>query len=451
MPHKRFQVNLYIIIPFIFGGIALLSMLVSYKTTAYYMEKGLDAGWPIAFWGMVSVLFALIVGILITRMFIVPLEKFVKKTESLELLNYIPDKDKDKDKATKDDFSRYTRVFDQVTELLSRVDARNMFPKIVGHSKAVRGALNRIIKVAPTDSTVLISGETGTGKELVARSIHNYSTRREKSFVAINCAAIPDSLIESELFGYEKGAFTGANAKKPGKFEIADNGTIFMDEIGDMPLETQAKLLRVLQEFCIERLGGIQSVKVNVRIIAATNQDLSAMVDEGKFRQDLFFRLNVFSIYIPPLRERKEDIPALVQNFADKLRENLDISAESMQMLIAYDWPGNVRELQNAVESASVLAKDVIEPVHLPATVTRGLASVLAGSVAGNDKPNLSKGISLDSRLHEMEKGIIIEALEQTGGIQTAAANLLGIKDRSLWHRIKKYGIDAAAFKMVGQ
>ncbi len=197
MPHKRFQVNLYIIIPFIFGGIALLSMLVSYKTTAYYMGKGLDAGWPVAFWGMVSVLFALIVGILITRMFIIPLEKFVKKTEQLEIFNYIPDKDKDKDKdkVAKDDFSRYTHVFDQVTELLSRVDAQNMFPKIVGHSKAVRGALTRIVKVAPTNSTVLISGETGTGKELVVRSIHDYSTRRERSFVSINCAAIPDSLI----------------------------------------------------------------------------------------------------------------------------------------------------------------------------------------------------------------------------------------------------------------
>ncbi len=445
MPNKRFQVSLYIIIPFIFGGTALLSMLVSYKITAYYMKKGLDAGWPVAFWGMVSVLSALIVGIVITRMFIVPLEKFVKKTKQLEIFNYIPDKDK----AAKDDFSRYTQVFDQVTELLSRVDAQNMFPKIVGHSKAVRGALNRIVKVAPTGSTVLISGETGTGKELVARSVHDYSTRREKPFVAINCAAIPDSLIESELFGYEKGAFTGANAKKPGKFEIADSGTIFMDEIGDMPMETQAKLLRVIQESCVERLGGIQSVKVNVRIIAATNKDLSAMVDAGKFRQDLFFRLNVFPIYIPPLRERKEDIPALVQNFADKLRENLNISAESMQMLIAYDWPGNVRELQNAVESASVLAKDIIEPAHLPAAVTRGLASVVNKNVAGNDKPNLSKGVSLDRRLHEMEKGIIIEALEQTGGIQTAAANLLGIKDRSLWHRIKKYGIDAAAFKMA--
>ena len=220
-------------------------------------------------------------------------------------------------------------------------------------------------------STVLILGETGTGKELISKSIHEHSPRQGKPFVAINCAAIPSGLLESELFGHEKGAFTGADHRKLGKFEIASGGTVFLDEIGDMPLETQAKVLRVIQESHIERVGGIHPIPVDLRFIAATNKDLLQMVEAGKFRQDLFYRMHVFSIYVPPLRERKEDIADLSTEFLRKLGKNLAISPETHRMLQAYDLPGNVRELHNVLESASVLAATVIEPKHLPSYLAR--------------------------------------------------------------------------------
>ncbi|RLB87828.1 MAG: sigma-54-dependent Fis family transcriptional regulator, partial [Deltaproteobacteria bacterium] len=241
--------------------------------------------------------------------------------------------------------------------------------------------------------------------------------------------------------GHEKGAFTGATARKPGKLEIADGGTIFLDEVSEMPLEIQAKILRVIEHAEVERVGGTHPIKVNVRFIAATNRDLSKMVDAGKFRQDLFFRLHVFPIHVPPLRDRKEDIPLLVQAFLKQLKKNVDISPETMQLLTAYEWPGNVRELQNAIEAASVMATDVIKPIHLPSTITKKWGN------AAKENLGLLTNQNLDLRLRELEKGLIIEALTKTGGVQIRAARLLGIKERSLWHRIKKLGIDVSSFK----
>jgi transcriptional regulator with GAF, ATPase, and Fis domain len=439
MKNPRFNISIYIIIPVIFAGIALLSTLVSYHITVYYLKKGMDPQWPVAFWGIVMMILTFICGLLIAKIILNPLERFVINTNKLGLLKNISKKE---EKVTKkDEMGRFNIVFEQVTELLSQVEARQLFPQIVGQSKSMRGIFNQIMKIASTDSTVLILGETGTGKELITKSIFEHSRRKEKPFVAINCAAIPESLLESELFGHEKGAFTGANAKKPGKFEIADAGTIFMDEIGDMPLETQAKILRVIQEGRIDRVGGVRPIKVNVRFIAAANKDLSKMVEAGMFRRDLFFRLNVFTIHLPPLRDRKEDIPLLVEQFLKQLKKNLDVSSESMQLFMAHDWPGNVRELKNAVESASVFAKDVIKPVHLPSAITNKFGNT------GKEKPVIPKNQDLDHRLKEMEKGIIIEALTRTQGVQKQAARLLGIKERSLWHRVKKFGIDATSFK----
>ncbi len=234
----------------------------------------------------------------------------------------------------------------------------------------MRAILKQILQVAKTDSTVLIHGETGTGKELIAQSIHQHSRRKEKDFITLNCAAIPESLLENEFFGHEKGAFTGADARKLGKFEIAHNSTLFMDEIGDMPMETQTKVLRAIQENKFERLGGVKSIKVDVRFITATHQDLPSLVAQGTFRQDLFYRLNVFAIHLPPLRERREDIPLLVERFLERQDSTLSVTPETMQLLTAYDWPGNVRELENAIEAATIIAEDVIKPNHLPSAIT---------------------------------------------------------------------------------
>lgn len=438
----RYNISLYIIIPVIFAGIALISLLISFNVTGYYLKKGLDPLWPIVIWGTLIIIVTFICGLVIVRVLLNPLERFVKTTEKLGVLKSIPGEDEKSVKT--DEIGRFTRIVEQVSEILSRVDAKELFPKIIGQSKAMRGVFNQIIKVSPTNSTVLVLGETGTGKELVTNSIHEHSLRKDKPFVAINCAAIPEGLLESELFGHEKGAYTGANERKLGKFEIANEGTIFMDEIGDMPLETQAKILRVLEDGQIERIGGLRSIKVDVRIIAATNQDLSQMVNTGKFRHDLYYRLNVFSIHLPPLRERREDIPVLVENFVRNNNKNLAVSPEGMQLLTAYDWPGNVRELQNTLEAASIIAKDVIQPAHFPASIMGKWGDIEKETLSAADIDN---GKNLENRLKELEKGIIIEVLSRAGGVQVTAAKLLGIKERSLWHRIKKLGIDVHSIK----
>jgi transcriptional regulator with GAF, ATPase, and Fis domain len=296
--------------------------------------------------------------------------------------------------------------------------------------------------VAPTDSTVLILGESGTGKELVASSIHRNSRRKQAPFIKLNCVAIPPDLLESELFGHEKGAFTGATARKPGKFELANGGTIFLDEIGDMPLGLQAKILRVLQEKEFDRVGGTRTVQVDVRIICATNQDLAKMVREGRFREDLYYRINVFALPLPPLRERKEDIPQLVDDFLAQTAPEARISSEALQRLIGYAWPGNVRELQNTVERAAVLSQGRdIEVAHLPDHMAQAF-----DTAAAVDRHN-GAPLTLDDTLKEIEKSMIIDALKHTDGVQVRAAEELGINQRSLWHRIKKYQIDVAALK----
>lgn len=436
MKDIRFNVSLYIIIPFIFAGIALLSIIVTYSVTEYYFTKGFDPEWPVVAFGVAMVSITFICGLLIAKMLLGPVEQFVLKAQRLGILKNL-DSSKDETEGIKDGgMGRFTVVFNQVTELLSRVESQKLFPQIIGQSKAMRGVLNQIKKVASTESNVLIMGETGTGKELITKSIHENSKRQGKPFVAINCAAIPEGLLESELFGHEKGAFTGANERKLGKFELANGGTIFMDEIGDMPLETQAKVLRVIEDSQFERVGGVRLIKVDVRFIAATNKDLSRMVEAEQFRQDLFYRLNVFSVHLPPLRERKEDIATLIEEFLRQRGKNLPVSSDAMQILTTYGWPGNVRELQNVVESASVLAEKTIEPSHLPPYVTKELNT----KIQGEDQ-------NLDHRLRELEKGIIIEALSRTGGQQRRAAKILGISERSLWHRINKFEIDVASFK----
>jgi transcriptional regulator with PAS, ATPase and Fis domain len=321
------------------------------------------------------------------------------------------------------------------------VDSKELFPQIIGERKLIRSVFKQIKMVAPTDSTVLILGESGTGKELVATSIHEHSGRKDKPFVKINCVAIPQDLLESELFGHEKGAFTGAVARKIGKFEAADGGTVFLDEIGDMPLRLQAKLLRVLQEREFERVGGTKTIQVDIRFIAATNKDLSELIKLGEFRDDLYYRLNVFTCVIPPLRKRKEDIAPLTHHFLSGYSEKISMSKEALQALLAYDWPGNVRELKNCLERAAVLNEEgYILPKHLPGGVSEQASAeeLLSSLIAGDN---------LDEKLQNLEKNLILQALYQSGGVQVKAATLLGIKERSLWNRIKKHEIDMEKVK----
>ncbi|RMG02185.1 MAG: sigma-54-dependent Fis family transcriptional regulator [Nitrospirae bacterium] len=308
---------------------------------------------------------------------------------------------------------------------------------IIGKSSSMQKILHTIPKIAQSSSNVLITGESGSGKELFARAIHNLSPRADKKFVAINCATFPEGLLESELFGYMKGAFTGATQNKEGLFEIAHEGSIFLDEIGEMPFGLQAKLLRVLETGSFRRLGGTRDVNVDVRIIAATNKDLEASIKDGTFREDLFYRLNVIPVHIPPLRERLEDIPLLVEHFLKKFgAERKQVSPDAMKRLMSYEWKGNVRELENIIERVVLLSeKEIILPEDLPPEISGGYRQGQALPAIGPD------GIDLDTILGDMEKRYLLLALERTNGNKTEAAKLLGLTFRSFRHRLQKYGI----------
>jgi transcriptional regulator with GAF, ATPase, and Fis domain len=306
----QFYVSLYVIVPVIFSGLTIISGIVAYQLTAVFIRQGVAYGTHINLWVASIGAVSFLCGIIVVHVMLKPMQAFIREAKKVPALSaHVGNSSESVE--TGDELQRYTTMFKRVTDVLSKVDARQLFPEIIGESVPMRGVLSQIIKVAPTDSTVLILGESGTGKELVATSIYQQSKRTDKPFVKLNCAAMPEELLESELFGHEKGAFTGAVTRKIGKFEIANGGTIFLDEIGDMPLNLQAKILRVLQEREFDRVGGTKPIKVDVRFIAATNQDLEEMVKTGRFREDLFFRLNVISLQLPPLRERKEDIPCL--------------------------------------------------------------------------------------------------------------------------------------------
>ncbi|MBW1741401.1 MAG: sigma-54-dependent Fis family transcriptional regulator [Deltaproteobacteria bacterium] len=339
------------------------------------------------------------------------------------------------------------RLRRELEALKQRARESMLFPNIIGQSRAIKEVLSQVARVADSDVTALILGETGTGKELIAQTIHDHSPRKGKPFIKLNCVAIPEGLLESELFGHEKGAFTGAVSRKIGKFELADQGTIFLDEIGDMALSTQAKILRILQEKELERVGGTLPMKVDVRVIAATNKNLVSEVREKRFREDLFYRLNVVTIFLPPLRERKEDIPLLVDHIMEKMskasgKKIYQISKSAMEILTEYSWPGNVRELENVVERAMVMVEEdttVITPSHLPLHL-RGLPEEIIFEFP-------KESASLDDAVSAFEKELILKALYKTKGVQSQAAQLLGITERSMWHRIKKYAIDIDRIK----
>ncbi|HLG21348.1 MAG TPA: sigma-54 dependent transcriptional regulator, partial [Candidatus Manganitrophaceae bacterium] len=317
------------------------------------------------------------------------------------------------------------------------------FPKIIGKAPVMLNVVEQMRKVAQGKTTVLLRGESGTGKELFARAIHMLSPRKDKTFVAINCAAIPHDLLESELFGHERGAFTGAVGKKIGKFELADKGTIFLDEIGEMDLSLQSKLLRVLEEDEMMRVGGIHNVKIDVRVVAATNRDLTQSIQQKTFREDLYYRLNVFPIFIPPLRERKEDIPALVDHFIsyyskEMKKEIKNLSDDAMDILMAHPWTGNVRELQNCIERAIILSDgNELLPEHL------GLRARPQGDVSFKDLPTdgtLQEVSAAATRL--VESKLISKVLKETGGNKTRAAEILQVSYKTLLTKIKEYGIE---------
>ena len=311
------------------------------------------------------------------------------------------------------------------------------FEQIIGGSPALESVLEQVERVAPTDSTVLIQGETGTGKELIAHAIHNISSRCGRPFVRLNCAAIPLDLLESELFGHEKGAFTGAIAQKIGRFELADKGTLFLDEVGDIPPALQPKLLRVLQEQEFERLGSTRTHKVDVRLVAATHRDLTEMANRGEFRSDLYYRLNVFPLLLPPLRERREDIPALVEHFVEiygrRMSRQIDhIPSATLSAFTAYHWPGNIRELQNLIERAVILSNEGVLPNPLPASATRGVTTSASATTAPG------------TTLKESERNLILSTLEAVGwviGGPKGAAAKLGLKRTTLIHKMQKLGI----------
>jgi two-component system response regulator PilR (NtrC family) len=336
------------------------------------------------------------------------------------------------------------RQLKQENVLLKRtLGLSHQFSNMIGRSEAMLAVFKMIETVARTNSTILLTGESGTGKGLVAQAVHFHSLRREKPMVSLNCGAMPENLLESELFGHMRGAFTGADSNKKGLLEVAERGTIFLDEIGEMSPVMQVKLLRVLQERRFRRVGGLEELQADIRVIAATNQDLTRLVAEGRFREDLFYRINVIPISLPPLRERREDIPLLAQHFLEKYSEQMGkqisgISHDAMELLRHHDWPGNIRELENVLERAVALeGTPAILPDSLPPAI-RGEAPRVD---AGGHEPLPDSGFDLEAHVKEIERGYIAEALKRAGGVQVKAAELLGMSFRSFRYYVKKYNL----------
>ncbi len=438
VPLQNFRVvlSLRFLIPVIFSGFSLLSFLLASLLAGYYSSSS----WAIRFWGLAVWVISYALAYIIVRMMMGPIEDFEARIKEIRKTKATDDfiRIKDEKETPRNELERFAQVLDGVTDMLTRGESKAHFPNMVGESKAMRAVFSQMLVVARSDTTALIMGESGTGKELAAEAIHANSHRKDGPLIKVNCAAIPDTLVESELFGHEKGAFTGATARQKGKFEQASGGTIFLDEIGDMPLAAQSKLLRVLQDREVIRVGGSKPIKVDVRVIAATNKELFEEVQAKRFREDLFFRVNVFPIELPPLRDRLEDIPLFIEWFSGQTDKEIKVSDQARQVLMAYTWPGNVRELLHCLERGSLLAgSDEIQPGQLPTRMTNTLPVVDDGGEV----------LSLNERLKKIEKTLIEDALQRSGGVQVRAAELLGIQVRSLWHRVKKLEIDVSKYK----
>ncbi len=436
---NRINIRTRHLAPFILAGFNALSMLV------LYMVMSTGAGDTFRSRPTTVIVFfsAVFLGgsYMLIRWIISPVERFVEKASQNPAI--ADSLSGEKENSASSDVQHYKRVLQKITDFLDKKEALEHFPDIHGQSRIMLGLMSRILKVAPSDSTVLITGESGVGKELIARAVVEHSKRADKPFIKVNCAAIPEGLLESELFGHEKGAFTGAVSLKQGKFEMADGGTLFLDEIGDMPLPVQAKLLRSLQEKEIQRLGSGKSIKVDLRLITATNKDLEEQVRNGLFREDLYFRINVFRLDVPPLRARKDDIPILAGFFSESAPVPKMVAPDAMKVLMDYSWPGNVRELKNVIESACLVGKTKVIQAH-DLEMARDRGESMQDILYAVDPARVN---DLDRWLADAEKSIIVSALMQCKGIQARAAEMLNIKQRSLWHKVKKYNIDPRDYK----
>jgi Nif-specific regulatory protein len=331
-------------------------------------------------------------------------------------------------------------LLEQNLQLQSELQTRYRLDNVIGRSKVVEEVIRSVLRVSPSKATVMLRGESGTGKELMARAIHYNSPRSEHPFIKVNCSALPETLLESELFGHERGAFTGATQRRSGRFESADGGTIFLDEVGDIPLTMQVKLLRVLQEQQFERLGGNQTLAVDVRVVAATHRDLERAIRDGSFREDLYYRLNVVPIYLPPLRERAEDIPLLIDHFLVKFnRENnkkVKISQSVMDLLVRYHWPGNIRELENCIERMVIMSEsDVITFKTIPTSIATYFKDLQEVTRTPKATPGLRGSVE------DLEREHLINALKQSGWVQTRAAKILGLTPRQVGYKMKKYKV----------
>jgi two-component system response regulator PilR (NtrC family) len=340
------------------------------------------------------------------------------------------------------------RQLRQENVLLKRtLGLSHQFANIVGRSEVMLGVFKMIETVARTNSTILLTGESGTGKGLVAQAIHFHSLRRDRPVVAVNCGALPEALLESELFGHMRGAFTGAESNKKGLIEVAERGTVFLDEIGEMSAVMQVKLLRVLQERKFRRVGGLEEMQADIRVIAATNQDLAKLVADGRFREDLFYRINVIGIHLPPLRERREDIPLVAEHFLGKYSEQMGktingISHDALELMLKYDWPGNIRELENTIERAVALeSTPTVLPDSLPPAVRGDSVRPSVMTSAPIEAALPSSGFDLEAHVQEIERGYLAEALKRAGGVQVKAAELLGMSFRSFRYYVKKYNL----------
>jgi two-component system response regulator PilR (NtrC family) len=340
------------------------------------------------------------------------------------------------------------RALKQENVLLKRtLGLSHQFANIIGRSESMLDVFRMIETVARTNSTILLTGESGTGKGLVAQAVHYHSLRRDKPMVSLNCGAMPETLLESELFGHMRGAFTGADQNKKGLLEVAEKGTIFLDEIGEMSPVMQVKLLRVLQERRFRRVGGLEELAADIRVIAATNQDLTRAVEEGRFREDLFYRINVIPIVLPPLRDRREDIPLLAEHFLLKYATQMEkpvtaISRPALDLLQKHDWPGNIRELENVIERAVALeGTPSVQPESLPTTVRGGRVRPSAAGAPASLEVLPAEGLDLEARVQEIERGYLAQALERANGVQVKAADLLGMSFRSFRYYVKKYNL----------
>ena len=368
MKQPRYNVSLYIIVPFIIAGLASLSAIVAFQITQYYVKKGTDSSLAVLVWVLIAAAVAFLIGLVIARLLLGPVKRFMKKVKEFPALSS-PEIESGNLRQV-DELKYFAQIFDQVTDVLGNVDARQLFPDIVGESGPMRRLLSRLMMVSPTNSTVLILGEPGTGKNLIAKNIYEHSLRKLRPFVKVVCSDASEKIFENELFGQRRDYSEDTLLRNLGYFEMANGGIIFFDEIADIPLGTQAKILRVLQDGEFKRARDNKTIKVDVRFITASSKNLTKLVNEGRFNEDLFYRINVFSLVIPPLRERKEDIPFLVDHFLQKSPRRAQISSAALQLLMVYRWPGNVEELRETVERSAAICQDgVIEVRDLPQSV----------------------------------------------------------------------------------